>query len=361
MAGADISLAPMDGVIHIIGADTPADMLRGAAAHTGARDTIVSLGPAPRREQFNHKTVSVRTPLGNAALAGLQLRKLADDAELIHAWSPAAAAVARWGARGKSILLSLPHLRGLHQADIAISGCFDGLWALTVPTDAQYRVLIALGLNTNRVFVLPPSAKAPDDAPRRRDSVRNELGLDDHCFLMAAGGEMVHANGHKQACWAHAMARILTDHTRLVFPGNGPARQAIETFARSTGHQREIFFTGGRLSPSDVLSAADAAIFLQPHDCGVGALADAMACGLPILASDRPEIADCAPAGQTALLSPPGDMRQGADNLLTLARDAKLRYTLGRGASILARERFAPDITSAKLTAIYSSVLSGRS
>ena len=351
----------MARAIHIIGADAPADMLAQAAALASRQETIVSIGPAPRREQFDRETVSLRAPLGSGSLAGLQLRKLTGDAELLHAWSPAAAQAARWAARGKNVLLSLSHLRGIHQADVAISGVFDGLWTLTVPTDAQRRVLITLGLDPKRVFVLPPSVEPNGDADRRRSIARSQLGLDNGQFLLAAGGEMVHANGHKQACWAHAMARILTDHTRLIFPGSGPARGAIEAFARSTGYDREIFFTAGSLSPTDVLAASDAAIFLQRHDCGVGALAAAMACGLPILASNRPEIADCAPDGRAAMLSPAGDMRQAADNLLTLGRDAELREKLGREASILAAERFAPDIVEAALRSIYSTVLSGRS
>ena len=361
MAGTDISLSPMAGVIHIIGVDTPADMLAQAAALAGRSETIVSVGPAPRSNQFQREAVSIRAPLGSARLAGVQVRKLADDAELLHAWSPAAASAARWAARGRSVLLSLPHLRGVHQADVAISGVFDHLWMLTVPTSAQRRVLISLGLDPKRVFVLPPAAAPDGDAPGRRNSVRGELGLNEAQFLLAAGGEMVHANGHKEACWAHAMTRILTDRIRLVFPGSGPARRAIEAFARSTGYEREIFFTAESLSPQDVLTAADAAVFLQRHDCGVGAIAAAMARGLPILASDRPEIADCAPAGRAALLSPPGDMRQAADNLLTLAGDEKLRQKLGREASILAAERFAPEIAADTLRSIYSTVASGHS
>lgn len=349
----------MARAIHIIGADAPADMLAQAAILAGANEKIVSIGPAPRK--FDRQTVSLRAPMGSASLAGLQLRKITDHAELLHAWSPAAAAAAQWAARGKSILLSLSHLQGLHQADIAISGVFDDLWTLTVPTEAQRRVLITLGLGSKRVFALPPAAEPNSDADRKRNIARGELGLDNGQFLLAAGGEMLHASGHKQACWAHAMARILTDHTRLIFPGSGPARRAIEAFARSTGYDREIFFTAESLSPPDVLAAADAAIFLQRHDCGVGALTAAMACGLPILASDRPEIADCAPHGLAALLSPPGDMRQAADNLLRLARDAKLREKLGREASILASEKFAPDIAKTTLRSIYSTVVSGHS
>ena len=351
----------MARAIHIIGAGTPVDMLAQAAALARPGETIVSIGPAPERRQFDRETVSLRAPLGSASLAGPRLRKLARDADLLHAWSPQAAAAAQWAASGKKVLFSLSHLRGIHQADIAISGVFDGLWTLTVPTNAQHRVLVALGLHPNHIFVLPPAGEPNGDADRIRRGVRDELGLDNDQFLLAAGGEMVHGNGHKQACWAHAMARILTDRTRLIFPESGPARRAIESFARSTGRQHEIFFTAETLSPPDALAAADAAIFLQRHDCGVGALAAAMACGLPILASDRPEIADCAPPGRAALLSPPGDMRQAADNLLTLGRDAGLRQKLGREASILAAERFAPDIVATTLCSIYSAVVSGRS
>jgi glycosyltransferase involved in cell wall biosynthesis len=351
----------MDGVIHIISADAPADMLALARTLTGPGDTVISIGAAPSKELFNRKTISVRAPLGNAPLAGLQLRKLTRNAKILHAWSPAAASAAQWTPRHKSIIFSLPHLRGVHQADIAISGAFDGLWTLTVPTDAQRRVLIALGLHPKRIMVLPPSAEAPNDAMEKRARVREELGLDDRHFLLAAAGEMVHANGHKQACWAHAMARILTDQTRIVFPGTGPARSAVETFARSTGHQREIFFTGGRLDPIDVLSGSDAAIFLQRHDCGVGALADAMSCSLPIIASNRPEIADCTQDRRAALLSTPGDMRQAADHVLTLGGDEKLRKELGAESAKLAAEKFTPSAACEKSQEIYSSVLSGPS
>jgi len=351
----------MARAIHIIADDTPADMLAQAVALAHRREAIVSIGPAPRRRRCGRPIVSLHAPLGSAALAGMRLGKLTGDAELLHAWSPAAAQTARWGAGGSKILLSLSHLRGIHQVDVAISGVFDGLWALTVPTNAQRRELFTLGLSPERVFVLPPAAETSGDAPRRRNSTREKLGLDNGQFLLAAGGEMVHANGHKPACWAHAMARILTDNTRLIFPQSGPARRNIETFARSTGYDREIFFTAESLSPPDVLTASDAAIFLQRHDCGVGALAGAMACGLPILASNRPEIAECSPNGRAAMLSPAGDMRQAANNLLILIRNPKLRKKLGREASILAAKQFAPDIATTALRAIYSRVVSQRS
>jgi len=121
-----------------------------------------------------------------------------------------------------------------------------------------------------------------------------------------------------------------------------------------------VFFTAGEIPPTDVLAASDAAVFLQRQDCGVRPIAEAMACGLPVLAADRPEIAHCAPDRRAALLSPPGDMRHAADNLLTLVKDSELRQSLGRRAADMASENFDPDRTRTELDAIYSSVLSGR-
>ena len=351
----------MDSVIHIIGSDTSADMLRQVDALAGPGDTIVSIGPVRRHKGFDRKCVDVRTVFGSGAVAAVGIRKLTGSAAAVHAWSPQAASAAQWSAKAMPIVLSMPHLRQVHQTDIAISGCFDGLWSLTVPTDSHRRVLIALGLDPGRVFVLPPSAGTCDASSERRSRIRSQLGLDEDCFLLAAGGQMIHANGHKQACWAHAMARILNENVRLVFPSGGPARKMVENFARSTGYPREVFFTAERMPATDVFTAADAAVFLQRHDCGVGALADAMACGLCVLGADRPEIADCAPDSSAALLSPPSDMRQATDNLLTLASDAELRRRLGRQAAILAAEKFDPNATRAKLKAIYSTVLSRHS
>jgi len=346
----------MAGVVHIIAPDTTDDMLRQVETLAGETETIVSVGPllAPRR--FARRVVSVRAPVGSARLAAMELRGLADGSELLHAWSPMAAAAARFAARGRPILLSVSRLRPIHQADAIISGAFDGLWSLTVPTAAQRQTLITLGLDDEIVFVLRPAVRAPDDPAAGRRSVRDELGLDDHHFVLVAPSQMLHPAGHKEACWAHAMARTLVDNLRLICPGSGPAVRTARNFAVSTGYDDEIFFTAERFDPSDILAAGDAGVFLHRRDSGVGALVQAMSAGLAILGSDRPEIAECAPAPRTALLSPPGDMRLAADNLLKLMADADLRGTLARCAAEMATRRFDPETAAGELRSIYAAV-----
>jgi len=335
-------------------------MLSQACALAGARETVISIGPPPAAWRFGRQVVSVRAPVGSARLAGAELRRVTDGAELLHAWSPSAAAAARTAAGGRPILLSVSHLRPIHQADAIVSGVFDRLWSLTVPTAAQHQTLITLGLDRESLFVLRPAVRSPQRRRRARQTIRRRLGVDDDHVLLAAPTEMLYRAGHKEACWAHAMARILVRNLRLICPGGGPAGQTVRNFAVSTGYAGEMFFTAESFARLDVLAAADAGVFLHRRDSGVGALAEAMAAGLAILGSNHPEIAECAPHGRAALLSPPGDMRLAADNLLKLAADADLREALGREAAAAARKRFSLRTAADELRSIYAAVVQGR-
>ena len=62
------------------------------------------------------------------------------------------------------------------------------------------------------------------------------------------------------------------------------------------------------------------------------AMIEAMSCGLPIISSDIRSIRDCITHEQNGLLYPVGDHRALADLILQIAKDAKLKDKLSRGA-----------------------------
>jgi len=159
--------------------------------------------------------------------------------------------------------------------------------------------------------------------------------------------------------WAHAIGRMFAPQLRLLLYGAGPAERAVRRFAATTGYDGEIFFTGFRFGLCDVLAGADAALFLHDRPCGVGALARAMSGGLPIAASACGDIAVCAPKEHAALLSPPGDIRGAAANLMRLVEQADLRGRLGSRAAALAGERFTAKGARSRVSGIYGLVSAG--
>lgn len=146
----------------------------------------------------------------------------------------------------------------------------------------------------------------------------------------------------------------LTPHLLLL--GDGVDRARIKARAARSPHAARIHFAGQQ---EDVWPALRLArIFALPSfsEGSPNVILEAMAAGLPIVASRVGGIPDLVPHNLAALLIPPGDTPALAQSLEILLRDPDLARRLGAQA----RERvalFTPDAYRARLTAIYESLL----
>jgi phosphatidylinositol alpha-mannosyltransferase len=164
---------------------------------------------------------------------------------------------------------------------------------------------------------------------------------------------MVRLAGHKHASWAHAIVRQIRDDVRLLLPGAGPAERHVRFFAATTGYDDEVFLTGDRFSPAEALAAGDIALFLYEQDVGVSSLADAMAAGLPIVAADTPEVAECVPDGTAGLLTPIHDPRAASAAILRIIEEPKLAQRLVESVKQLTEQHFAPNKARKALAEVY--------
>ena len=95
---------------------------------------------------------------------------------------------------------------------------------------------------------------------------------------------------------------------RLSIVGEGPERAAAEAYAREHGCAEGVHFLGAQADVVTALRAGD--LFLLPSELesfGVAAL-EAMAAGIPVLASDVGGLPEVVRHGETGLLAPVGDI-----------------------------------------------------
>jgi glycosyltransferase involved in cell wall biosynthesis len=121
----------------------------------------------------------------------------------------------------------------------------------------------------------------------------------------------------------------------LVLAGDGPLLKQLHALADELGIAARVQFLGKRMDVPQLLKAAD--LYVQPSRVdgfGIAAL-EAMAAGMPIVASDVPGLADV--IGGAGLLFPVGDVGQLAQKIVTLLADAALRNRLGHSAQERAR------------------------
>ncbi|HID32258.1 MAG TPA: glycosyltransferase, partial [bacterium (Candidatus Stahlbacteria)] len=111
--------------------------------------------------------------------------------------------------------------------------------------------------------------------------------------------------------------------------GDGDLRPAMEAKTRSLGLSQTIKFLGQRSDIPDILADADLFVLASHWEGMPGAVMEAMAAKLPVVATDVGGIPELVVDGETGLLVPPGKPELLASALKKLIRDKKLRRKMG--------------------------------
>ena len=144
---------------------------------------------------------------------------------------------------------------------------------------------------------------------------------------------------------------------RLVMIGDGPDRPAAERQVSAMGLAGDVEFVGEQQDLVPWLSTADA--FLLPssqESFGLAAL-EAMACGVPVVASRVGGIPEVIQDGRTGFLCDPVDPAGMADRAIALLTDRGRREAMGREAADDVRARFSADAVVPRYEAVYEQVL----
>jgi glycosyltransferase involved in cell wall biosynthesis len=140
----------------------------------------------------------------------------------------------------------------------------------------------------------------------------------------------------------------------LLLVGDGPLRPQLEQMAQSQGVGNRVTFLGWRRDVAAVLKASDIYVH-STHSDGFGiAACEAMAAGLPVLASDVPGLAQLV-AG-AGILFPAGDYRALAHRLAVLIKSPERQREM-RQASLQRARRFSIENTVDGCMRMYESVL----
>ncbi len=130
---------------------------------------------------------------------------------------------------------------------------------------------------------------------------------------------------------------------KLLLVGDGPDRMPAEHLARKLGIYNEIRFMGKQDAVEEILSIAD--VFIIPSGSetfGLAAL-EAMACEVPVVASNIGGLPELVIDGETGFLCPEGDIEAFAEKTRQLATDNELLKRMGKAARKRAVEVFANE------------------
>jgi L-malate glycosyltransferase len=143
---------------------------------------------------------------------------------------------------------------------------------------------------------------------------------------------------------------------KLILVGDGPDSDAAQREVERLGVKRDVRFFGRVDDVADLLRGAD--LFLLPSETesfGLAAL-EAMACGVPVVASRAGGIPEVVIDGETGYLAPVGDVALMTDRALAVLRDPAHLEKLRRGA-VARADLFAADKVVPQYERVYEDVL----
>ena len=122
--------------------------------------------------------------------------------------------------------------------------------------------------------------------------------------------------------------------------GDGELRRDIEELVKQLGLEEKVKFFGVRSDVPELLSQADIFVLSSDYEEFGLVVAEAMAAGLPVIATAIGGIPEILEGGRAGILVPPKDVDALAKAIVELARDEKKRAELSDYGRKLVAERF---------------------
>ena len=327
-------------------------MTRGGALEADLKEADIPVTVLDKRWKVD--------PLAYARLRRY-LRRLKPD--LVHTWMFAANAYGRSAARAVGV-----------KHEIAGERCVD-LWKSWL----QWEVDRQLAPNTDRIVVNSPAIRdysvyhglpaekfqvipgGIEPAPPSevtREQLCSELGVPHDAQLIGAVGRLWPQKRVKDLIWAFELMFVLDQRARLLVIGDGPQRRTLERFVTALDLDQAVLFLGHREDVPRIMPHLDVLWLGSDYEGLPNSIMEAMACAVPVVATDIPGCNELVVEGETGFLVPVAGRAERAKMTDKILRDAPLARRLGEQGRRRVLKEFSVEQMVARHLELYREILS---
>jgi glycosyltransferase involved in cell wall biosynthesis len=244
---------------------------------------------------------------------------------------------------------------------------FDALWGHRILMDAarvitlttleveQYR---SLGVGDDKIEVIPNGIDLSEfEHLPPRGEFRRKYALDDNLRLVLFLGRLNWIKGLDLLVRAFADSMKELGKAKLVIVGPDDGfLPALKRLVQELSIEKDVLFTGPLYRESRLAAYVDAAVYVLPsfYDTFPVTVLEAMACGLPVILTDRCGLADV--VGSQAGLTVPYERKQLGRALVDMLEDEEMRRAFGWQGRLMVQEKFGWDRIANQLERLYRQV-----
>ncbi|MDB5385887.1 MAG: epsF 2 [Planctomycetaceae bacterium] len=209
----------------------------------------------------------------------------------------------------------------------------------------------------DRIRVVPNGIELPaglsDLTDSERDRRRAELcGLPPNAKVIGFVGRLARQKRILDLLWSLVLLKDVDSRFYLVLAGDGPERDSLERFARELNVEEHVKFLGHRQDIEQLMPLFDVFVLASDFEGMSNSVMEAMAIGLPIVASDIAPNRELVFDGVTGYLFPVGDRAACARAILFLFEHPDRARNMGAAG----RQRMAAEFSVQQMVDRYAEI-----
>jgi glycosyltransferase involved in cell wall biosynthesis len=184
--------------------------------------------------------------------------------------------------------------------------------------------------NNGKVYFMPGVGVDTKDFQLEgvdKQVIRSTIGLSAEDIVLIAMGDLIYRKNY--AASIKAIAKANNTKLHFLICGKGPLLDELKALARKLNIENQIHFLGFRTDIKELLQAADIFLFTTYQEGLPRAMMEAMAAGLPCVASKIRGNTDLIEDGKGGFLREPEDIDGFAEAINKLAFNKGLRKSMG--------------------------------
>lgn len=216
-------------------------------------------------------------------------------------------------------------------------------------------------VSRSRIRVVPNFVddEAFSTAPLRA-SLRSQLGIPTNAVVFCIVAQLRPEKNHRLLLEAFRPLAEESHNAYLLIVGSGSEEANIVSHVQELGLEKRVTLTGHMDSAFRVFAAADVALLPSQHEGFPNSIVEAMAAGLPVIATRVGGIPDAVDHETTGILVTPDSLHELRQAMVRFCTDSSFRLAAGLAGRRKAEREFCADAVLTRLESVYADALAGR-
>ncbi|MBZ0319446.1 MAG: glycosyltransferase [Anaerolineae bacterium] len=345
------------------GAERQLFYMSSSLLQTGTQCQVLSLD----QNQFYHtRLAEIGVPVVYVGQYKSRLRRLLRIVQEVQQWNPDIiqsshlytnlyAAFAAWmtssysiGANRSDVYHEVQSLRYLGKLSLKCPG------AIISNSEHAIQTMQDKKLRHRNIFLLENAVDCEYFRPSPRSKPHTAQ------IQVVAVGRLVTLKRYDVLLSAIAIVRRTIPNIKVRIVGDGPQRANLESLATELAVHDIVDFVGEQYDMSPIYQGGDIFVLTSDYEGTPNVVLEAMACGLPVIATRAGAMAKLIDNGRTGFVTDIGDVDAIATSITELASHPDQRVQMGYSARAKIEAQFSSETYASRLYAIYYQVLKNR-